>query len=130
MRKGEVEIAGATYPLCFSLRVAQCCVERYGAMDAVADVITGAAASGDTMGVLTECLWLMGRMLEAGRRYSALTGAETPLPPAEADLFDLWGVDDIAMLQGKVFGTMAAGSRREVEALPPKNAGAGDSASG
>lgn len=130
MRKGEVEIAGVTYPLCFSLRVAQCCAERYGAMDAVADAITGAAASGDAMGVLTECLWLMGRMLEAGRRYGALTGAETPLPPAEADLFDLWGVDDIAMLQGKVFGTMAAGSRREVEALPPKNAGAGDSVSG
>lgn len=130
MRTGEIEIGGVQYPLCFSLRVAQCCAERYGAMDAVAGAIAGAAESGDTMGVLTECLWLLGEMLAAGRRYSALTGVETPEPPAGDALFDLWGLDDISMLRGKVFGTLAAGSRREVEAAPPKNAGAGDSASG
>lgn len=119
MRTAKMTIGSETYDLCFSLRVAGACEERYGSLEGIAPALSGEGKS--SMEVLRECLWLLAQMLEAGRRWAEHEKLPAPEPPSEDDLLDLWGLDDIPSLKDQVFSTISLSNHREVEARPAKN---------
>lgn len=119
MRTAKMTIGSETYDLCFSLRVANACEERYGSLEGIAPALSGEGKG--SMEVLRECLWLLARMLEAGRRWAEHEDQSAPKPPSEDDLLDLWGLDDIPSLKDQVFSTINLSHQREVKAVPQKN---------
>lgn len=118
MKRVLIHIGSAELPMCFSLRVVDACAERFGGLDGLDAALAG---SDDPMKALRNCVWLLAQMLEAGRRYDALNGAEAPFPPAEDELLDLFGLDDLASLRGELARAMSAGSQRSIEVEPEKN---------
>lgn len=119
MRTAKMTICGETYDLCFSLRVANACEERYGSLEGIGQALKGDGKN--TMTVLKECLWLVCQMLSAGRLWAEHEQLPAPEPPTEDDLLDLWGLDDIPSLKEQVFATISLSGSREVEARPAKN---------
>lgn len=119
MRTAKMTIGSETYDLCFSLRVANACEDRYGSLEGIAQALSGEGKS--SMEVLRECLWLLAWMLEAGRRWAEHEKLPAPEPPSEDNLLDLWGLDDIPYLKDQVFSTISRSRHREVEAQAAKN---------
>lgn len=118
MKRVLIHIGDRELPMCFSLRVVDACAERFGGLDGLDTALAG---GGDSMQTLRNCVWLLAQMLEAGRRYDALNGADAPLPPADDELLDLFGLDDLSDLRGELARAMAAGSQRSIEVEPEKN---------
>ena len=118
MRNGTITLAGAEYPLRFSLRVVKACTERYGSLDGIFQAIQG---KGSEVDVVDECLWLLAVMLDAGWRYDRASGQNPPEPPDADALLD---VLDLMEAQTALVAAIAGDSVRTVEADPPKNDGA------
>lgn len=122
MKSMTVTLAGQEYPLRFTLRAVKACTDRYGSLEGMFDAIQVKSGQVD---VVDECLWLLKTLLDAGYRYSAANGEESPYPPDEETLLD---VLDLKEMQGVLLSAIAGDSQRTVEADPPKNGGDGEAA--
>lgn len=120
MRTATVEIAGKSWPVCYSTAVMLACEERYGSANGVFE-----ALSADALGEKMQALfWLTNQMLRAGVSYELFLGKPVESPPDEDELRDLLGMDDVLPLQRALVSAIVGDVSREVEAEPPKNAGA------
>lgn len=120
MRTGKLTILGREYPLCFSTQVVCDVSEKFGGLNQLNEAMT----SDDNAVQLRTVMWMLAEMSRAGCAYAALCGEESPKPLTEEQLLAAFGPDDLAGLYGKIMQTITDGSRREVEAEPPKNAAA------
>lgn len=118
MRTGKLTILGREYPLCFSTQVVCDVSDKFGGLNQLMDALR----SEDLTMQLRTAMWTLAEMSRAGHAYAALCGEETPKPLTEEQLLAVFGPDDLAGLYGKIMQTITDGSRREVEAEPPKNA--------
>lgn len=123
MKRVNLPLHGKEYPMCFSLRVVNACGERFGGLEGLDAALTG---GGDALSALNNCVWLLAEMLDAGHKFSALSGVETEHPPTEADLLDLFGLDDLSVLRELLAESMRADRARTVEAAPGKNGDGGE----
>lgn len=119
MKRVEIPIRGTSYPMCFSLRVVKACGDKFGGLDGLDTALTG---GGDALDALSNCIWLLGQMLDAGYRYDRTNGGEPVQPPDEDALLDTFGLDDLAGLKNSLTAAMTASNERSVEAEPGKNA--------
>lgn len=120
MRTATINIGGKDRLLCFSARVVRSCTERYGGVEHIGEHLSGQ----DVRKNLDEAVWLLGQMLDAGARYSKMSGLDNPDAPSVEELYDLLGMDDFADLRGKISETISNGGTASVKAVAPKNAGA------
>lgn len=123
MKRVNLPLHGKEYPMCFSLRVVNACGEKFGGLEGLNAALTG---GGNALSALNNCVWLLAEMLDAGHKYSALSGGETDLPPTESDLLDLFGLDDLSVLRELLAESMQADQARTVEAAPGKNGDGGE----
>lgn len=120
MRTAKMNVAGQERLLCFSARVVRECTERYGGIEHLGEQLSGQEDGKN----LSEAVWLLAQMLDAGDRYAKLTGQENPAAPTYEDLYDLLGPDDFAGLRDRIAETISVSGTATVSAAPPKNAGA------
>lgn len=118
MRTVDFDINGKKYPLCFSTRVLCNVTEKFGGLDKM----SAAMVSEDLSVKLETMLWALGEMLKAGKKYCDLMGEKANDPPKSEDLADLFGIDDLKDISPKIYEAITSGTKREVEADPPKNA--------
>jgi hypothetical protein len=104
-------ICGEERVLCYSLRVSKAVAEKFGAGG-----IRDALQDGDTEKTLDAVIWLLVKLMKAGKRYADKNGQPCPEPPDEDDMLDDYSLDDLADLYGVANDTMAAGAQQEVEA--------------
>lgn len=117
MRQGKLSIRGRDYPLCFSTRVVCDVADRYGDMEGMYNALSDdnlSASLGATM-------WILAEMSKAGERYARLLGEDPPPALTEEELYDSFGVDDLQTLYMAIMNVVTDGTRRDVEAEPPKN---------
>lgn len=119
MKRVEIPIRGTSYPMCFSLRVVKACGDKFGGLDGLDTALTG---GGDALDALSNCIWLLGQMLDAGWRYDRANGGDPAQPPDEEELLDTFGLDDLTELKSSLMVAMTASNERSVEAEPGKNA--------
>lgn len=117
MRTAKMTIDGREHLLCFSTRVIRSCCGRYGEFEKLNE----ATSTGDQEHDLSEAMWILAQMLDAGGRYAKLNGIENPEPPTLEQLYDLCDLNDFAMLRGKIRETISNGQKQNVMASPPKN---------
>lgn len=120
MRTGKLTILGREYPLCFSTQVVCNVSDKFGGLNQLMDALQDEELTVQ----LRTVMWMLAEMSRAGHAYAALCGEESPKPLTEEQLLAVFGPDDLAGLYGKIMQTITDGSRREVEAEPPKNAAA------
>ena len=112
------KINGKEYPLCFTMGAAAAMMERYGGIDKIADIIN----TKDEARCLTEAVWMLGQLLHAGCSRARLMGEDSPEPPGVQALYDLLTIGDLHSARVAIMGCLVAGSARNVEADPVKNA--------
>ena len=117
MRHIDLRIGRTTYPLCYSTNVDLAVAEKFGGIEQLGEII----ASDDNPLKKAESLaWIISQMLEAGMRYMNLIGEATPAAyPEEYALRNLLSRAD---MMTTVIACIRAGSEREVDVEPPKNA--------
>ena len=113
MRTGRVSIKGREYITCFSTRVLIECEERAGSVEAEMEKIQG--------GSITECIWLLHRLIAAGCKYAELEGMEAPEAIGYDELLDGVGIDEYSGLFVAVAGAVSGGAERNVT-VESKNA--------
>lgn len=117
MRTANVKILGEEHLLCLSAR-AKCDIEdRWGSLQ---DAFT-ALASEDRRTSLSTTFALLEIMMRSGATYAEKMGIPTAKPISADDLFDLCGATDLPDLVHALHEAVINGSKREVEAEPPKN---------
>lgn len=122
MRTATITLAGEERLLCFSTRVTLDVNERFGSLEAMFDVIQDNKNPSKSM---EASLWVLERMMDAGARYADHEGIEHAPPLTADEILDLCGPMEIIKMSEAIQATMTAGTGREVEAKPPKNAKAG-----
>lgn len=122
MKLIEVPLGGRTYYARFSLRVLaefeEKSLERGGngnAQEEISLLLSNGKPS--------DLLWVISRLIEAGRRAAELDGID-PVPPPLSydDLLDLAGLEDLTFLYSLASGTMTRDTKTTVETAPAKNA--------
>lgn len=111
MRTTSIDIGGKPHMLCFSLRVQEQAEDKFGSQDALFDALTG----DDMSGILRASVWLLARMMEAGKKYADMTGAECADPVDEDFMLDFFGLDDVLALVRSVRIAMAVSSKTDVD---------------
>ena len=124
MRTATITIDGQEHLLCFSLRVTQACIERYGDVRKINDAILAE----DLSTSMAESLWLLAQMMDGGARYAALQGIQTAPALSAEQLRELCDISDLSGIRGKIAETITNGRAMTVEAQPGKNGGAAQSA--
>lgn len=122
MRTATITLAGEERLLCFSARTTLDINDRFGSLEAMFDVILDNKNPSKAM---EASLWVLEQMMDAGARYADHEGIEHAPPLTTDEILDLCGPMDLINLSETIQTTMTAGSGREVEAKPPKNAKAG-----
>ena len=117
-RVATYKINGKEYPLCFTMGAAAAMMERYGDITKISDAITG----DDANKCLTEAIWMLGQLLHSGCMHARLLGGDVPDPPGVCALYDLLTIGDLRDVRLAIMACLAAGSARNVEAEPIKNA--------
>lgn len=112
MRTTKIKLLGNEYTLCCSTRFVVQMEETHGTFqDFLNKLVEGKAA--DKLDALEE-------MLRAGFIYDTREGMNPPEPPSREDILDGTALDDFAEINNAVFGAIAAGNERKVEAKPSK----------
>lgn len=117
MRTGSIMIDGQQHLLCFSARVVQKCVERYGSIEA----IDGAMSNENDMQALDEAIWMLSTLMEAGDRYAKHNSINNPAPLSYDDLYDFVDIFDLGNINGSITKTIKNDTDREVLIEQPKN---------
>jgi len=104
-------ICGADRVLCYSLRVARGISERFG-RDGIRSKLGGEHLE-ETMDAV---IWLLGALMDAGKRYADRNGIECPEPPTEDELLDLYDINDLLELQSITGEAIEASSQQDVTA--------------
>ena len=97
MRVARIEIDGQEHLLCFSLRVLRAVCERYGGIE----YLDAATSSEDQAHNLSEAVWQMATMMDAGDRYARERGLYNPSPLTEDQLLDLCTIYDFSKFRAK-----------------------------
>ena len=109
MKVTYLTLQGEKHPLCFSLSATEELISTFGDLDRMKAELFG----NDLAKKIRASVTVLDILLRAGRRYAETMGE--PLPPqikgSVADLID--GSDKTAITA--IFGTIEAGSEREVE---------------
>lgn len=122
MRTGKLTFEGREYPLCFSTRVVCNVTDKYGDLTEMYNAL----GSDNVSTQLSAVMWVLAQMSAAGERYARLNGEDPHPALTEDQLWDAFGIDDLLKLTKAIMDTVTAGTSREVEAEPPKNAEATD----
>lgn len=119
MRTATINLEGQDRLLCFSAGVVEAACDKYGTLE---DFF--GALDGDQATRLRAVIWALAQMMKAGEAYAKRKGLETAPALTEEDIRYCCDIGDLSDLQEKVAETITNGSDRQVEAIPPKNAGA------
>lgn len=113
-RLREIEIAGKTYPLNFSIRAAREIGERCGGIENIGAYMGGKKLDEQSV----EALWMLCRLMENGAAYKRLTvGEEIILPDFET----LEILIDTETVIEKVLECITTGSESEIKVEHAKN---------
>lgn len=119
MKTAKLTLNGVDYTMCFSLRVARDCADKFGGLEQMQE----AMQSKKTAEVLDTCIWMIAAMMDAGARYDRKCGVETPEPMTIDDLYDATDINDLAGLKSKIFETISNGQKSDIR-VESKNAAA------
>lgn len=123
-----IEIGGKEYPMRFSLGAAKKLCEKYGSLEKMANTITGEGVKENTGSTLDAITWILDLLIKQGCAYKNLFEADIPDPenapvvdgkytPPTLEILDTGlGIWEMKDLQEKIFQTLGAGNKREVEA--------------
>jgi hypothetical protein len=110
-RLSEINIAGTTYPLNFSVKAAKEISERYGGLENVDKAFTGKSV--DEM--MNEVIWLLSVLIGQGVAYKRIVEGEEIKSITTDELEIVLGVADLSDLKDQIMGAMLNGMDREVE---------------
>lgn len=127
MRTATITLAGEERLLCFSTRVQLAVSSKFGSLEALFDRMRDQE---DQEKAFNASLWMLEQLMDAGYRYAQHEGMEAAEPLTADEILDLCGPVELLELGSKVQETMVAGTGREVEVKPPKNAKAGAASKG
>lgn len=107
MRTSYINIEGKRYPLCFSMRVMDACVDRYGSWDAAWDCVVDNRRE--------DTCWLLNQLMTAGKKYAEMQG-DTAQDPIDAEaLYDMIGLQDIEDVNAAIYDTVRKGRETTVK---------------
>lgn len=111
MKLSYIELKkGERHPLCFSLSATEAIVDEFGSLEKMTDALTG----GDTLTQIKAIDKTLAILLDAGQKYCAEMGIETP-PALKCRPADLIDVTDPTAITA-IFDTINNDTKREVEA--------------
>lgn len=116
-RISEINIAGTTYPLNFSVKAAKEFSERYGGLENVDKVFSDKSV--DEM--MSETIWLLSVLIGQGVAYKRIVEGEEIKGITADELEIVLGVSDLPDLKDQIMDAMLNGMDREVEVEPEKN---------
>ena len=123
-----INIGGKEYPMRFSVGASKALCQKYGSLIKMADKITGKQVSENTEESLDAISWIVELLIKQGCAYKNLFEADLPIPenapvvdgkytPPTKEMLEVGlGIWELTELQQKIFETMGAGNKREIEA--------------
>lgn len=109
----EVEIAGTSYPLCFSVKAYKEIEKKYGGLSEVNEALKDAS----------EMVWVLELLNSQGVAFLKLTENLDPPTITAKDAEILISFPEIPRIKGGIYDCLLAGMRRTVEIeSDPKNA--------
>lgn len=120
MKTSKIELAGKHYITCFSLHAVLACEDKFGS---VVNALEKIDKEGKEQQVKTT-LWMLYELMKAGEAYCRVSGIQQDPIPGWEDFVSIVGLDDLTVVSGVIGETVAAGTTRNVEALPEKKTGA------
>lgn len=116
MRTATIELDGKQRILCFSTGVVENVCEKYGSLE---DYF--GAMGDDQVTQIRTVVWSLAQMMKAGDEYAKQKGIDNPPPLSEEYIRTMTDISELTGLQKKIQETITNGSKREVDAEPPKN---------
>ena len=118
MRLIKLNVCGREFPAAVSLSVVKSATEKYGSLDAIF------RPEENEIQTLDKLIWFYSALLQAGQKVAREQMEEAPEPPTQAQLMDLWGLDDLVALEDAAKAVIIESSRPTVEIVEqdPKNA--------
>lgn len=112
MRLHYLEIKpGERHPMCFSLSATEAIIDRFGSLEAMLETMENVENAFSRISAID---FVLGALLDAGRRYCAEMGIDMP-PPIRCRPADLIDVTDTASIRA-IFETIEGDSTRTIEA--------------
>lgn len=112
MRTTKVKLLGKEYTLCCSTRFVMEKEEEYGTFQEYLNTLVKNRT--------VEKVEALEQMLRAGFIYDTREGLNPPEPPSREDILDGTALDDFEEINNAVFGAIAGGTERKVEAKSSK----------
>lgn len=98
------------YPACMSIAATKAISERFGGLDNI-----GKTEGQTEARMLEDAIFLLHTLMESGAKFVRLTEDRTVQVPTIEDMEDLYGMDDLATIQGVSAAIITEGSKRTVE---------------
>lgn len=115
MRTTHINVNGKEYMLCISTRVLLHIEEKYGDSDGGLKQIMSSRK-------LSDVVWLLSEMIDAGDRYAKMESVENPGTIPFDELLDRIGPDDYELMFKSIAEATKTGTTPTVEIQPQKNA--------
>lgn len=100
---------GEERAFCFSLRVLQDIMGKFGSLDGMFEAVDGSNS-------IEAVVWLLSRLMLAGDKCAKLNGEENPAPLTVDEILDLSLPQDIGRFKRIIFATLANDSDSTVQA--------------
>lgn len=110
MKVMSINLGGKKYPACMSIAATKAISERFGGLDNI-----GKTEGQTEARMLEDAIFLLHTLMESGAKFVRLTEDRTVQVPTIEDMEDLYGVDDLATIQGVSAAIITEGSKRTVE---------------
>ena len=110
MKVMSINLGGKKYPACMSITATKAISERFGGLDNI-----GKTEGQTEARMLEDAIFLLHTLMESGAKFVRLTEDRTVQVPTIEDMEDLYGMDDLATIQGVSAAIITEGSKRTVE---------------
>lgn len=117
MRTTRIKILDTEYPLCYSTRVVIAVYQEYGSNDAMYATLQNLQEANKAF---EGRLWMLHQLMQAGQRYAALIGNNSPAIPSLSAL-RVSASGRYGEIMEMIENTIASGSMMSIRAGEPKN---------
>lgn len=118
MRTTRVKILETEYPLCYSTRVVIAVYQQYGGLDEMHGTLSNLQEANKAF---EGRLWMLHQLMQAGQRYAALLGDNSPAVPSLSALRVSVSSGRYGEIMETIESTIAAGSMMSIKSGEPKN---------
>lgn len=118
MRTTRVKILDTDYPLCYSTRVVIAVYQQYGGLDEMHGTLSNLQEANKAF---EGRLWMLHQLMQAGQRYAALLGSDSPAVPSLSALRVSVPSGRYGEIMETIENTIAAGSMMSIKSGEPKN---------